>query len=155
MQKLPSPGRNAGNRAELRPTKCVCLDGQNGLGCVRAAREKQIANPAARNTKLQLINGAFRTSSVKRDLQRYSDAAAHAPKVEHHWITVMAAHIKLQHKPMACVRPGKDGAAATRAVTIKLNKNYRIKPLLDSYRIRERARAVFACQRGRATVCIM
>lgn len=48
-------------------TKCVCLDAQNGLDCINAACEKQVANPAARSTKLQRINGAFKTSSIKGD----------------------------------------------------------------------------------------
>lgn len=46
-------------------TKCACVHGQNGLGCVNAACEKQGANQAARSTKqLQRIHGAFKTSSI-------------------------------------------------------------------------------------------
>lgn len=60
------------NRAEtLRElthlTQCVCLDGQNRLGCIKAACENQVANPAARSTKRHRINGAFKTSSIKHD----------------------------------------------------------------------------------------
>lgn len=70
--KSPFPLEETENRTETLTEfghlpKCVCLDGQNGLGCINAACEKQVANPAARSTKLQRINGAFKTSSIKRD----------------------------------------------------------------------------------------